>query len=108
MKRAGLCIAVLLATFSSARAEWQGDPYAAPAGPSAPAFDGALEARGCYWYRQRQTCGRYCYVEVNGKRYCQERQHDAHPQAPEGESAIVVPETYGPMKLGADPRRRRN
>jgi hypothetical protein len=40
-----------------------------------------LEAGGCYYYRGRQWCGRYCYTEVNGKRYCQRWKRDAHPQA---------------------------
>ena len=40
-----------------------------------------LEAAGCYYYRERQYCGRYCYMEVNGRRYCQRFERDAHPQA---------------------------
>ena len=40
-----------------------------------------LEAIGCYFHRGRRYCGRYCYWEVNGKRYCQERERDAFPQA---------------------------
>ena len=46
-------------------------------GPAPP-----LEAAGCYYYRGRQWCGRYCYYEVNGKRYCQRREREAVPQAP--------------------------
>ncbi|HEX2840996.1 hypothetical protein [Hyphomicrobium sp.] len=46
------------------------------AGPVAP-----LEARGCYYRRGREYCGRYCYIEINGRRYCQERARDAVPQA---------------------------
>jgi hypothetical protein len=42
----------------------------------------ATEAGGCYYYRGREYCGRYCYVEFNGKRYCQRFQRDAHPQMP--------------------------
>lgn len=41
----------------------------------------AGEAVGCYWYRQREFCSRYCYYEVNGKRYCHHNQREAHPQA---------------------------
>lgn len=37
---------------------------------------------GCYWHRQRSHCGRYCYIEVDGARYCTERLRDAHTQAP--------------------------
>jgi hypothetical protein len=40
-----------------------------------------VEAKGCYFRRGREYCGRYCYIEVNGKRYCQERLRDAVPQA---------------------------
>ncbi len=47
------------------------------------------EAKGCYFYRGRRYCGAYCYWEVNGKRYCQRRERDAHSQAP-----IVVDEGY--------------
>lgn len=39
------------------------------------------EARGCYYRRGREYCGRYCYIELNGRRYCQERRRDAVPQA---------------------------
>ncbi len=42
---------------------------------------GPLEARGCYYHRGREYCGRYCYIEVNGRRYCQERARNAVPQA---------------------------
>ena len=38
------------------------------------------EAVGCYWERGRQYCGRYCYWEVNGRRYCQRRERLAVPQ----------------------------
>ena len=40
----------------------------------------APEGRGCVWYRQRLDCSRYCYWEVNGKRYCRERAREAYPQ----------------------------
>jgi hypothetical protein len=40
-----------------------------------------IEAKGCYYRRGREYCGRYCYIEVNGRRYCQERRRDAVPQA---------------------------
>jgi hypothetical protein len=38
------------------------------------------EASGCYFSRGQMYCGRYCYVEINGKRYCQPRARDAYPQ----------------------------
>jgi hypothetical protein len=41
-----------------------------------------VEGRGCYFERGVEYCGSYCYVEINGKRYCQQRLRDAHSQAP--------------------------
>ncbi|CAA2142689.1 hypothetical protein [Hyphomicrobium sp. ghe19] len=62
--------------------------YPNPAGP---------EHRGCYWMRQREYCGRYCYTEVNGQRYCTERERSAYPQGPFYEP----PRDAGyPMKIG--------
>jgi hypothetical protein len=40
----------------------------------------APEGRGCYWHRQQYFCARYCYFEVDGRRYCVERERDAYPQ----------------------------
>ena len=40
-----------------------------------------LEAKGCYFYRGRRHCGSYCYWEINGKRYCQQREREAVRQA---------------------------
>jgi len=42
----------------------------------------APERRGCYWYRQRLFCSRYCYTEINGHRYCRDHEREAVPQAP--------------------------
>jgi hypothetical protein len=50
------------------------------------------EARGCYYHRGRRYCGAYCYWEVNGKRYCQRRERDAHSQAP-------IVEDYGDIPV---------
>lgn len=47
------------------------------------------EKRGCYYYRNREYCGSYCYWEVNGKRYCQRRERDAHSQVPLPEEFII-------------------
>jgi hypothetical protein len=38
------------------------------------------EASGCYFSRGEKFCGRYCYIEINGKRYCQPRERNAYPQ----------------------------
>lgn len=57
-----------------------------------------VEAVGCYWKLGRQYCARYCYYEVNGRRYCHRRLDEAYPQGP-------LPEIeYLPMKLGAGRR----
>lgn len=44
---------------------------------------GPLEARGCYWIRERQYCGRYCYTENDGRRFCRHRSYFAVPQTPQ-------------------------
>jgi hypothetical protein len=68
--------------------------YPNPAGP---------EHRGCYWIRQREYCGRYCYTEVNGQRYCTERERSAYPQR----LFLDPPPGAGyPMKLGVPARQR--
>lgn len=55
----------------------------------------AGEGVGCYWDRGRQYCSRYCYVEIDGRRYCRERARDAHSQAPADELPAMV---LSPMK----------
>lgn len=67
--------AATVATASIAGAQGRAPP---PRVEWAPA---PLEYRGCYYYRGREHCGRYCYLEVNGKRYCQRRYREARPQA---------------------------
>jgi hypothetical protein len=52
-------------------------------------------AKGCYWYRQKQYCGRYCYIEANGIRYCREREPEAFPQMPEADVFVGAPYTAG-------------
>jgi hypothetical protein len=49
---------------------------------------------GCYWERGVQYCARYCYIEFNGRQYCQERLRHAHPQAPFAQ----VPPYHLPLK----------
>ena len=78
-------------------------PYRSYRGYTAPGPLVTTEGRGCYWYRQRQYCGRYCYTEINGQRYCREREREAHPQAPVDavEYAAPLPPLHGSrMKLG--------
>ena len=37
---------------------------------------------GCYWMHERLYCARYCYIGIDGRRYCRERKRLARPQAP--------------------------
>ena len=39
-----------------------------------------LYAKDCYWDRGTRYCALYCYVEINGKHYCHEREFKAVPQ----------------------------
>jgi len=77
---------------------------------TAPTVTGYVQSspdgRGCYWYRQRQFCGRYCYTEVDGRRFCRDRAREAYPQAPVSETITrwELPVTQ-PMKLGKGPIR---
>jgi hypothetical protein len=55
------------------------DPYRIyrniqPPGPDAPI--------GCYWMDGEQFCSRYCYWEVDGRRFCREQKDLAVPQGP--------------------------
>ncbi len=75
-----LIIASAVAIGDTALAEAAGDTggYYVPAPVYVP--EPVVEARGCYFYRGRRTCGRYCYIEVDGKRYCRDRPREAYPQ----------------------------
>lgn len=53
------------------------------------------EGIGCYWDRERIHCARYCYIEVDGHRFCRERPRDAHSQAPPQDLAPMI---LTPMK----------
>ncbi len=94
---AGLPAAFVTLSAQPANAE---PPYRRP--PDMYIVPPAPQGVGCYWYRGREFCGRYCYWEVNGKRYCREREREAHSQAPAGE-VDVLPDAAprAPMKLGA-------
>jgi hypothetical protein len=67
------------------------------AGPLETA-DETSAAKGCYWHRQKQYCGRYCYIEGNGIRYCRERAREAFPQMPEASVFIGRPYTAPSVK----------
>ncbi len=38
------------------------------------------DQRGCYWRRGERHCSRYCYWEVDGYRYCTDKERYARPQ----------------------------
>jgi hypothetical protein len=68
---------ILLLAFAypaQAGGEWRGgdDPFI----DDEPAF----YAKGCYWRAGTRYCSQYCYLEINGKRYCHERERVAVPQ----------------------------
>ncbi len=62
-----------------------------------------LEAKGCYFYRGRRHCGSFCYWEINGKRYCQQREREAFPQADiwidDGQPVREAPRVHGRQGL---------
>jgi hypothetical protein len=66
----------------------------APPPPRVEWAPAPLEYRGCYYYRGRERCGRYCYLEVNGKRYCQQRRREAFPQASLDDFFVPEPRPY--------------
>ena len=77
MPRLALALLIALVPLSSAGAQ---SPRRA-AVPTVVAIKEAPEGIGCTWYRQRMTCSRYCYIEVDGHRFCRERAREAHSQA---------------------------
>jgi hypothetical protein len=90
-----IALAILAAPISLAQAE---GPYRNYRSHAAPEQIATTQGLGCYWYRQRQ----YCYVEVNGQRYCREREREAFPQAPV-DTILDGQPLWGPrMKLGGD------
>ena len=49
----------------------------------------APEGIGCYFERGRTFCSRYCYIEVDGHRFCRERPREARSQAPVEDLPII-------------------
>ncbi len=47
-----------------------------------PPQGSAVYGVGCYWFRGHQYCNRYCWREIDGHRYCQQRLRGAGTQAP--------------------------
>lgn len=56
------------------------------------------EGVACYWKHGRSYCSRYCYREVNGRRYCEIDERQAYPQGP---LPVIV---YQPMIPCCAPR----
>lgn len=78
---AAICGLMALLGWSMA-AEAGGDPRGMDMDRRRPtACQPVVYAQGCYWRRGERYCSRYCYIEVNGKRYCSQRQREAVPQA---------------------------
>lgn len=55
-----------------------------------PQRAGEVRGVGCYWYRQRRYCNRFCWVEVDGYRFCHRRLQGAGSQAPPSADAYPL------------------
>ena len=77
MHRPMLLAAVALLFIAGGIAPSRAQPYGYPYPRSAQVPQGV----GCYWFRGRLNCSRYCYWEIDGYRYCTRRLRDAHSQA---------------------------
>ncbi len=75
-----LAQAALFGLLMSTSIAWSGDDYGSLK-DSEPAEIAETQAHGCYYHRGRRYCARYCYWEIDGRRYCQRRLRQAHPQA---------------------------
>jgi hypothetical protein len=80
MRRIAGMLALLVAWTAPAFAggEWRGeggDAYSSGRTEGPPFY-----AKGCYWRRGVRYCSLYCYEEINGKRYCNQRESEAVPQ----------------------------
>jgi hypothetical protein len=78
MRTTLLTIAALLLSAGVA-----GPSQAQPYGHPYPRAVQVPQGVGCYWFRGRLNCSRYCYWEIDGHRYCTRRLRDARTQAPE-------------------------
>jgi hypothetical protein len=57
---------------------------------------GAVYGVGCYWFRAKQYCNRYCYLEVDGYYFCHRRLEVAGSQAPRPVVVVRPPYRYVP------------
>ncbi len=66
-------------------------------GKDAYAHTPLVYANGCYWHRGVRYCKSYCYVEITGKRFCQEQESEATSQGdPYAIERPTVEEIYRP------------
>lgn len=86
---AGALLVFVLAGPAWAGGEWRGGEQG---------FTGErplLYAKGCYWRRGTRHCSQYCYVEINGRHYCNQRESEAFPQGdPYRQERPTVEEIY--------------
>jgi hypothetical protein len=92
-----LAIAILLpflVVSAHAGGEWYGgrDDGLADGGPTS-------YAKGCYWRRGVRYCSSYCYLEIDGNRYCNRRESEAVPQGdPYRVERPTVEDVYRPRR----------
>jgi hypothetical protein len=83
---------IAVVTVGASAVEARDRRAAVPVAGPLDTVDEVSAAKGCYWYRQKQYCGKYCYIEGNGIRYCRDREPEAFPQMPE--ASVFVGEPY--------------
>jgi hypothetical protein len=77
------------------------DPLAAAAGSRyGSKVEQLPEGVGCYWHVGHLFCSRWCYVEIDGFRYCQRRMRDAASQAPAVLLYDFEPRRYDRIRRG--------
>ena len=74
-----IAVVAALPLLAAAPATSRAEPY----GYRYRAAEQVPQGVGCYWYRGRLNCSRYCYWEIDGSRFCTRRLREAHSQAPE-------------------------
>jgi hypothetical protein len=66
-------------------------------GPALP--PGVVYGVGCYWFRGRHYCSRYCWLEIDGYSYCQRNLAEAGSQAPPPLVVVPAPHGYVPPRV---------
>lgn len=90
-----LALVTAIATLAAATAE-AGPRRGSPIPRPDDVF--VAEGKGCTWFKGEMSCPRFCYLEVDGRRYCHERSAQAFPQHLG---------YYWSQMYGGDPRRWR-